>query len=388
MLLAHKIELRPTEEQKQYLLKAFGIRRHCYNQLLAHFSNPENKWSKKAGYEYYIKYLRQEFPWYKDVSIRVSRNAIDDLDKAFKHFFRRVKEASKEVGFPTFKKHGINESFALRESVKFSVSGRDLRIEKLQSVIKMRQPLRLIGFPKQVTISTRAGKFFASILVEVNHSKDYLQYENKRYVGVDLGVKNLATFSDGTVFPENQALKDDLKRLTKAQKQLSRKQRGSNHYADLKERVSKLHYLISCKREHVLHELTTYLISNYDVICIEDLNVSGMVRNHKLARAILDAGFGMFREMLEYKARLNDKQIVTIDRFYPSSKTCSQCGVIKDDLTLSDRTFTCKCGLSIDRDLNAAMNILECGRHRLEGDLKRTKEASKTQPSCALPLTA
>jgi putative transposase len=183
MLLAHKIELRPTPEQMVYLDKACGSKRHCYNQLLAHFAKPENKWSKNKAYQYYINVIRKEFEWYNEVSSRVTRNAIDDLDSAFKHFFRRVK-AKQKAGFPRFKKKDIKDSFALRESAKFDVHGRELRIEKIKTKIELRQPLRFSGVAKQVTISKRAGKYFASILVETN---DYNpnDVDRQKSVGVD-----------------------------------------------------------------------------------------------------------------------------------------------------------------------------------------------------------
>ncbi|WP_353571182.1 transposase, partial [Candidatus Albibeggiatoa sp. nov. BB20] len=206
MLLAHKVELRPTKEQAVYLDKAYGSRRHCYNQLLAYFK--ENKWSKSAAYQYYIKTIRPQFEWYTEVSSRVTRNAIDDLDNAFKHFFRRVK-AKQKAGFPQFKKKDVNDCFALREKAKFDVDGRMLRIEKLKTKIRMRQKLRFDGIAKQVTISKKTGKYFASVLVETQeyNPKDV---ERQPSVGVDFGIKSLATLSNGVVFPANQKLKVSL----------------------------------------------------------------------------------------------------------------------------------------------------------------------------------
>ena len=226
MLLAHKIELRPTVEQAVYLDKACGSRRHCYNQLLEHFSKKDNKWSKQAAYQFYIKVIRPQFDWYTEVSSRVTRNAIDDLDNAFKHFFRRVK-AKQKAGFPQFKRKDVKDSFALREKAKFDVNGRFLRIEKLKTEIKMRQKLRFDGQTKQVTISKRAGKYFASILVETQeyNPKDI---ERKSSIGVDFGIKALATLSNGVVFDANQKLRTNLKKLRKLQKNLSRKTKGSN----------------------------------------------------------------------------------------------------------------------------------------------------------------
>jgi len=374
MLLAHKIELRPTAEQADYLARACGSRRHCYNQLLEHFSQEDVKWSKAAAYQHYIKIIRPAFPWYNDVSSRVTRNAIDDLDNAFKHFFRRVKLGQKP-GFPTFKKKGIGDSFALREKPKFDVEGRELRIEKLKTRIKMRQPLRFTGTLNQVTISQRAGKFYASVLVETD---DYNPHAPKQEaVGVDFGIKSLAVTSDGAVFPANNALKRNIRALRRKQRRLSRKQKGSNRRARTKFAVAKLHKRISDQRQAVLHELSDYLTRTYKIICLEDLNVKGMVRNGKLARPISDAGFGMLRRMIEYKAELRGVEVSLIGRFEPSSKTCSECGQIHD-MPLDKRTMECDCGNVMDRDVNAARNILARGLDALGPDPKRTQELRKT----------
>ena len=208
MLLAHKIELRPTQQQADYLDRACGSRRHAFNQLLAHFNQDGVKWSKKVANEKY-KELRLEFPWYAEVSQRVTRNTVDDLHNAFSHFFRRVKNGEK-AGYPKFKKRGLHDSFSLREKPKFDVDGRTLRIEKLKTRIKMRQELRFTGTPCQVTISKRAGKYFASILVD---TQDYdTKHPDQESVGVDFGIKDLATCSDGQIFAANQKLKHSLKR--------------------------------------------------------------------------------------------------------------------------------------------------------------------------------
>lgn len=370
MLLAHKIELRPTPEQATYLDKACGSRRHCYNQLLEHFSHKNNKWSKTSAYQYYIKTIRPQFDWYTEVSSRVTRNAIDDLDNAFKHFFRRIK-AKQKAGFPRFKRKDIKDSFALREKAKFDVSGRLLRIEKLKTKIKMRQTLRFEGQTKQVTISKRAGKYFASILIETQqyNPKDI---NRQTRVGVDFGIKELATLSNGVVFGTNQKLKASLQKLKQTQQNLSRKQKGSNRRARAKLKVAQLHFRISNQRQAVLHQLSDYLTSHFDRIVIEDLNVKGMVKNHKLARSISDAGFGYLRQQIEYKGKLRNCEIIIANRFFPSSKTCSNCGSIKKDLSLSDRTYHCDCGLDIDRDLNAAINLKGYGEDTLQPTAKRT----------------
>jgi putative transposase len=370
MLLAHQIELRPTQEQALYLDKACGSRRHCYNQLLAHFSRPENRWSTAAAYQYYMKVIRQQFAWYNEVSSRVTRNAISDLDQAFQHFFRRVK-AKQTAGFPTFKKKGIKDRFALRESNKFQVQGRQLRLEKLSTPIKMRQRLRFQGTQKQVTISKRAGKYWASVLVETH---DYNPKEANRQssVGVDFGIKSLATLSTGQSFAANQRLRSHLNQLRKANRRLSKKVNGSNRRAKAKLAVAKLHFRIAQQRQAVLHELSDYLTKTFEVITIEDLNVKGLANNRRLSRAIHDAGWGYLREMIEYKAKLRNGTVVVAHAFFPSSKTGSCCGAVKDNLALSERMFTCECGFRADRDFNAALNLNQYGRDRLQLDLKRT----------------
>ena len=374
MLLAHKIELRPTPEQADYLMRACGSRRHCFNQLLAHFSREGVKWSKAPAYQHYIKVLRIEFPWYAEVSARVTRNAIDDLDSAFKHFFRRCKQGEKP-GYPRFKRKGVNDSFALRESPKFDVDGRELRIEKLKTRIRMRQRLRFTGTAKQVAISHRAGKFYASILVD---TRDYNPHAPElEAVGVDFGIKELAVTSAGEVFPANQKLKASAQRLKQRQRRLSRKRKGSNRRAKAKLSLARLHKRIADQRLAVCHDLSDYLTRNYRVVCIEDLNVKGIVKNHKLARAVSDAGFGMLRQMIEYKAELRGNNVVLVNRWFPSSKTCSRCGQLHD-MPLDKRTMTCDCGNVQDRDLNAAINILNYGLDTLQPDPKRTQESSRT----------
>lgn len=375
MLLAHKIRLYPTADQADYLDRACGSRRHCFNQLLAHFSRDGVKWSKKAAVEAY-KSLREEFDWYSEVSQRVTRNAIDDLDSAFKHFFRRVKNGEKP-GFPRFKKRGVNDSFALREAIKFDVEGRWLRIEKLKTWIKLSQEVRFNGKYRQVTISRTAdGKYFASVLVETD---DYQKTTGTGSVGVDLGIKELAVLSDGTKIPANQKLKKGLCKLKKHQRRLSRKTKGSNRRARAKLKVARIHRRIVNQRKAVLHELTDHLTKTYHTICIEDLNVKGMVKNHCLARAISDAGLGMFRQFLEYKVKLRGNIIKIVDRWFPSSKTCSGCGTVKKELSLSEREFICEpCGLVMDRDHNAAVNILNHGEDTLKPTTKRTSEKRRT----------
>ncbi|MBV5310743.1 RNA-guided endonuclease TnpB family protein, partial [Chromatium okenii] len=225
----------------------------------------------------------------------------------------------------------IKDSFALRESAKFDVNGRELRIEKLKTKIELRQPLRFQGIAKQVTISKHAGKYFASILTE---TEDYNPHDVDRQqsVGVDFGIKALAVLSTGKVFSTNQKLKASLRQLAKLQRNLAKKVKGSNRRAKAKLKIQKLHFRIARQRQALLHEVSDDLTKTFDVIAVEDLNVKGMVKNRNLSRAISDAGFGYLRQMIEYKAQLRNCVVVVANRFFPSSKTCSCCGKIKAEL--------------------------------------------------------
>jgi len=379
MLLAHKIQLYPTADQADYINRACGARRHAFNQLLAHFRQDGVTWSKKAATEYFMVHIRPAFPWYSEVSARVTRNAIQDLDRAFGHFFRRVKQGRKP-GFPRFKRKGKStESFSLREKPKFSVEGRKLRIERCPGHIRMRQKLRFTGNLCRVTISKRAGKYHASVLID---TQDYSTKDASRQsaaIGVDMGIKELAVLSNGERVPANQKLKANLRRLERRNRRLSRKQKGSNRTAKAKLSLARLHKRIADQRHAVLHELSDDLTRRFDTVVIEDLNVSGMVRNRSLARAISDAGFGALKQYLQYKAELRGCTILKANRFYPSSKTCSECGAINQELELKDRDWTCaECGADHDRDLNAAINLREYGLHTLAAVPKRTQEDGKT----------
>lgn len=349
MFLAHKIELRPTKEQEQYLRKCCGISRMVYNMCL--FKSKESKWNKKEMLSY-LKKIKEEHTFIGDVSSRISRNAIEDLENSYKRFFNKLSK------FPKFKKKKLNESFSIREKEKFTVKEKTLRIEKLKTKLKLRNNLRFNGIPKQVTISFQGGKWFASILVETSDIKS--RNPRDKVVGVDLGVKKLATLSNGVIFHNPKFFRNKQIKLKKLQKKFTRQKKDSFGWNKTKLQINKLHYYISEQRKAYLHELTSYLVSNFKTICIEDLNVKGMVKNRRLSKSIIDSGFGMFREMLEYKCRLYENELIIINRFFPSSKMCCKCGFLKKDLKLSDRIYKCEhCGNEIDRDLQAAINIME-----------------------------
>lgn len=371
ILLAHKIELRPTSTQEQFLDRSAGCKRFVWNRCLAEWNDAYKRGFKPdKGYMlFYYKCLREKYPWLHDVSMNNNRLAVYDLVDTWIDCFKgRCKP-------PRFKKKGQRDSFAVRQSDKFKADGRLLKIEKLKSRILMRQKVRFDGQCRQATMSKTAGKWFVSILVKIPANPFTHKMPSENQVGIDIGVRKMAVLSDGTVFPANQVLKKYLNKLVKLQKQLSKKVRGSNRYKEMNHRIAKLHYHIKCKRIAVAHEFTDYVASNYKRIVLEDLNISGMVKNKKLARCINDVGMFEIRRQLEYKAKLRGCELIFIDRFFPSSKTCSKCGFIHKDLGSSETYLCPDCGHFQDRDLNAAINILNHGVDTLEPTEKRTQES-------------
>ena len=374
MLLGQKIRLFPTPEQEEYFLQAVGIKRFVWNCCLAEWVDAYNRGYKpdETYIRFFYKVLKEKNPWICDVSARASRVAVDDLLLAFQRFFK------KQAKHPQFKKRGDNDRFSIREKEKFSVDGRKLRIEKLKTKIKLQQVPRFDGVQKQVTISTRAGKWFASILTDTAENPFIYKFPTENQgTGIDLGISCMAALSDGTRFEANQPLKKKLDKLAKLQKVLTRKKKGSNRRKAAKLKVAKLHYYVTCKRLAELHEFTDYITKTYNLIVIEDLNIAGMVKNHCLARAISDVGMYELRRQLEYKAKFRGCKLIFADRFFPSSKTCSDCGLKKDVLSLAERTFVCENGcIPINRDVNAAKNLLNYGHDTIERDQKWTEEAS------------
>lgn len=362
MLLAHKVELRPSKEQHERLLQWVGTTRHCFNSLLSNFSKEGVKFSKKSAREYLYNTLRVENEWYSDVSQNILQESINDLENAYKRFFKKI------GGYPRFKKRGSKDSFSIRDKKKFKVEGNNLYLEKFNKgakgkPLKLREKLRFDGVPKQVTISFQNGKWFASILVEgcSTYKGDFNQHGN---VGIDLGIKDLATLSDGTTFQKSNKLSKSLKRLQRRQRYLSKKKKGSNRYVKAKLSISNLHFRIRKQREALLHNVSHKITSSYKVICLEDLSVSSMTKgkNKKLNRMILDVGMYELRRQLEYKSFLRGVDIHFVDRYYPSSKIHHECGAKNDTLKLGESSWKCEnCGQLVDRDLNAARNILKEG---------------------------
>ena len=306
--------------------------------------------------------------WWDQNSKEVYSGGLRSLSQGLSNWSksRKGQRKGKRVGFPRFKSKNAVAKFAY--STGFTAPKASdpygLKLPRIGRVHCMENVYRLLAGARliRITVSRRAGCWYASLTVEREQSPSPVCTPKGGAVGVDLGVKNLATLSDGTIIANPRALGTRLKALRKAQKALSRKVKGSARREKARERVARLHARVADVRADAIHKATTMIASNYSVVCIEDLNVAGMVKNHSLARSVSDAALGEFRRQLEYKTARTGAALRVVDRWYPSSKTCSNCGTVKAKLSLSERTFNCDaCGLSMDRDLNAAINIEVAG---------------------------
>jgi putative transposase len=357
MLKSYKYKIIPNEDQKVLLNKHFGSIRFIYN----HFLNERKREyeTNKQTLNYYdnAKSLtelkkQEEYSWLNEVNSQSLQVSLKNLDDAYNGFFK------KRTKFPKFKSKHTKNSFKVPQGVKLE-DGK-LRIRKFKEPIDVILHRTFSGTIKQCTISkTPTNEYFVSILVETEHTK---LPKTGKSIGIDLGIKDFVITSDGYKYKNNRYTKTYQTKLKKAQQHLTRKKKGSNKYKEQKLKIAKLHKKITNSRLDNLHKVSTELIKKYDTIILEDLNIKGMVKNHKLAKHIADASWSKFIELLTYKAEWNDKQIVKIDRFFPSSKTCNCCGYINQNLKLSMREWTClSCHTKLDRDLNASKNILKEG---------------------------
>lgn len=380
MLRAVKIRLYPNKTQEQTLNKVLGCYRFVYNQMLAQKQNAYKADKTNLKVTDLSKWFHgtllkdEQYAWLKEQNTKVMKQAIRQMDGAYQKFFKQ------HNGFPKFKskkdkqsalfpyeaisKHNTFETRHISlttplKNIKFRCS--DLYFSRLQKYNK--------NIRSATLLKTKSGNFFLSILIEMEDAELKRFGHTNEQVGIDLGVKDFVITSDGEVFENKHFFKKEENQMKKLQRQLSKKVKGSNNRKKAQIRIAKLLERITNKKDAYIHYVTNELLTYFDTIFMEDLNVQGMLRNNHLAKAIQEVGFYKFKETLVNKSLVNNKQVVFIDRFYPSSKTCSVCGYKKRDLRLSDREWVCpKCGTKHDRDINAAMNILLEGQRMLTAE--------------------
>ena len=371
MLRAIKIRLYPNSTQATQINKLLGCYRVVYNQCLNRKikSYEENKVSENRttlGHFIHHELLKDDnFSWLREQNTKVLKQAIIDMLNAYKNFFEQ------HTGYPKFKSKKDN-----KQSCRFelgAISRRNVYTDYKLSLaniknVKFRCNKKYAEYLqknrdtiRQATLTKLpCGEYYLSILVDGNLTHNVR--ESHHTVGIDLGVKDFVVTSDGEVFDNLHFKKNESKKIIRLQKQLSRKQNGSNNRNKARVKLAKAYKKINDKKQYYLHQVSNYLIDENQIICMENLNVKGMVRNHKLADSIQEMNFGEFRRMLEYKAQWYGRKIVFVDRFYPSSKTCNECGYVNKTLKLSDRVWICPdCGKIIERDYNAALNIRDEG---------------------------
>jgi putative transposase len=349
MIRSHNIRLYPTLPQENYFKQSCGISRFVYNWGLSTWSKQYKRDQKPNMYELkklFNKIKKQAFPFVTEVSKCVPEYAFVNLNNAFQKMYK------KQAGYPNFKKrkHNIG-SFSISND-KASVEGNMLQLPKIKE-IKMAECLRFNGKILKYTVSSKADKWFVSISVEVPNDISK-KCENQASIGIDLGIKDMIILSDSRKFNLPDLSKEN-KRILKMQRDLSRKEKGSENWKKNLTKLQNAWYKQTCKKNDSIHKITTEISKEFSFIAMENLNVSGMLKNHKLAKAIAGQSFGEIKRQLEYKA----EHLFQVDRFFPSTKLCSSCGFKNNDLTLSDREWICPvCNVKHDRDINAAKNIL------------------------------
>lgn len=360
---AYRTKLKVNNAERNMFNRCAGAARYVYNWALADrierdkAGDPTNYYDQKKRFNA----MKDELcPWIREVPYTITESAFRNLDAAYQNFFRRVKQGE-DPGFPRFKaKHKSRKSFTVRG---VAIEHDRIRLPRLGWLRLAEKGYLPEGAYQSnaCTISEDGGDWYVSIQVEVE-VPDRDGHEGM--IGVDLGVKSLAMCSDGATFDNPRTLQKYEKKLARLQRELARRQKGGANRAKTKEKMRKLHAKIRRIRRHTQHNISRYVTADTlpEVVVIEDLNVAGMVKNHRFAKAVSDAGMGELGRQIEYKAEWNGVQVVKADRWFPSSKTCSRCGCIKDELTLADRVFRCdECGFEIDRDLNAARNLAALG---------------------------
>jgi putative transposase len=352
---AYKFRLLPTEEQSVLLSKHFGCVRFVYNHFLKEKQDHYLLNKKTLNYNtcagMMVKMKREGFEWLKEVNSQALQSSLEHLETAYGRFFK------KRSKFPKFKSKKSNyDSFHIPQHTK--IIKNKVQIPKFKEGIRFIKHREIIGKICSATVSrTPTGKYYISILTEQESTKHLPKTGNS--IGIDLGIKDFAITSDNRKYSNPKFLYKFQKKLKTAQQHLSRKQKGSKSRELARLKVARIYEKITNSRNDMQHKVSLSLIKKYDMIALEDLNVKGMVKNHNLAKAISDSSWSSFVTKLTYKAQWYGKEVIKIDRFFPSSKTCSDCGHINQNLILDVRNWTCVCGTKHDRDVNASKNILK-----------------------------
>jgi len=347
----------PTPEQEIILAQTFGCTRFIYNRFL-HERTAAFASGNSMNYPQSSEALTQlkknpEYSWLNDVSCVPLQQALRNLQTAFKNFF------DKRSGYPSFKKKGGKQSAEYtRSAFKFEIGNQRLLLAKMGR-IKVKWSKHVPVDPSTVTVIRKpSGRYFVSLVVDVIPVP---LPETGISIGIDFGISRLATLSNGERVANPKYINKYQQRMKRQQQSLSRKTKGSNRYKKQRQRVARIHEKITNSRQDVAKKLAWNLVTRFDTICVEDLNLRGMLKNHKLARSLSDANIGNCIRAIRAKADMHGKTVVKIDRWFPSSKMCSACGTVQDKMPLSIREWTCSCGVVHDRDENAAINILAVG---------------------------
>ena len=373
----YRFRLLPTKEQEVLLNQHFGHSRWVYNHFLN--ERKEQYQADKKSDNYYkqaatLTKLKKEedTKWLKEVNSQTLQFALRSLDTAFLNFFRG------NAQFPKFKSRKHKNTFTIPQFG--TLAGNKISIPKFKEGIKVKLHREVKGKIGKMSITkTPTGKYYVSIFTE--QQVEELPKTNKQ-VGIDLGLKDFVITSDNKKFKNNRYTKKYAKQLKKAQQHLSRKKKCSNGFEKQKLKVAKIHEKIASCRLDTLHKVSIELVKNYDLISVEDLNVNGMIKNHKLSKHIADVSWGNFVTLLQYKCDWYGKQLIKVNRFFPSSKCCSECGWINQKLKLSDREWTCNsCGVAHDRDWNASKTILKEGLKNISAGTVEYKGGEEIRPT-------
>jgi len=367
----YKFRIYPNKEQEIFFAKHFGCVRFIYNYFLTEKSDMYKKIGQSDNYNNQSLKLTQlkkqeTTSWLKEINSQTLQYSLKCLDSAFNSFFKGISR------YPKFKSKKTKNSFTIPQNLK--LIDNKLYIPKLKSGISAIIHREIKGKIQHCTISkTTTNKYFVSIL-SIEKYEPFNSVKNE--IGIDLGIKDFAITSDGSKFKNHRYTKKYERKLKKAQQHLSKKIKGSSRFEKQRLKVALIHEKIKNSRLDTLHKITNKLIRENNVIYLESLNIKGMVKNRKLSKHISDCSWGIFIKQLEYKADWNDRKIIKIDRWYPSSKTCNQCGYINQNLKLSIRKWICpQCFAELDRDINSAINIKEEGKRLSVGVTDYTRGA-------------